>query len=51
MGFSNYFSNSPLDGSTVPTILRINGTLKTGDTILSVFFDDLTPFYRNFYSK
>lgn len=52
MGFMNYASTSPMDGSKVPTFLRLKGTI-TGTTnfySLTVFFDKLTPFFSNSYT-
>ena len=49
-GFINYQSSTPMDGSKVPTILRVKGTV-TGNSSafdsLSIFFDSLTPFFSN----
>jgi hypothetical protein len=55
MGFINYDSVSPMDGSKVPTLLRIKGinTAITGVTnfdSLTVFFDNLTPFFSNYHA-
>jgi hypothetical protein len=49
MGFIN-FQSSPLDGSQVPTFLRIKGTISNNASALNslvVFFDQLTPFFSN----
>jgi len=52
MGFMNYASTTPMDGSKVPTFLRIKGTIPgtTNFYSLSVFFDKLTPFFSNAYT-
>jgi hypothetical protein len=52
MGFMNYASTTPMDGSKVPTFLRVKGSI-TGTTnfhSLSIFFDKLTPFFSNAYT-
>jgi hypothetical protein len=51
-GFVNYQYTSPMDGSKVPTMLRIKGTIadSTNFDSLSIFFDKLTPFYSNYYT-
>jgi hypothetical protein len=53
MGFLNYQSSTPMDGSIVPTMLRIKGSISgnssTFDTLV-VFFDKLTPFFSNYES-
>lgn len=58
-GFINYQNNqisppfkSPMDGSQVPTMLRIKGTIADSSNFdsLSIFFDKLTPFYSNYYT-
>lgn len=52
MGFMNYQS-SILDGSTVPTMLRIKGTITGNATTfdsLIIFFDKLVPFFTNKHS-
>ena len=53
MGFANYQSTAAIDGSQVPTLLRIKGTI-TGNTSaldsLVIFFDSLTPFFSNKHS-
>ena len=51
-GFMNYQSTNPMDGSKVPTMLRIKGTIanNTNFDSLSIFFDSLTPFYSNYYT-
>lgn len=50
-GFMNYQYNSPLDGSRIPTMLRLNGTMSipSGAVLesLIVFFDSMTPFFSN----
>jgi hypothetical protein len=49
LGFLNYQSSTAMDGSQVPTLLRIKGTV-TGQPSLDslvVFFDSLTPFFSN----
>lgn len=52
MGFMNYESTTPMDGSEVPTVLRVKGKIAgtTNFTSLSIFFDKLTPFYANYYT-
>lgn len=48
-GFVNYESTTPMDGSQVPTLLRVKGTfagISTFDSLV-LFFDTLTPFYSN----
>lgn len=51
MGFVNYQSSTALKGDTVPTFLRVKGSI-SGSNIdsLAIFFDELTPFYANYYS-
>jgi len=51
-GFVNYEFTTPMDGSKVPTMLRIKGTVvdNTNFDSLSIFFDQLTPFYSNYYT-
>jgi hypothetical protein len=56
-GFMNYQNDAPnsklpMDGSLVPTMLRIKGTIadSTNFDSLSIFFDKLTPFYSNYYT-
>jgi len=51
-GFVNYEPTTPMDGSKVPTMLRIKGTISdnTNFDSLSIFFDKLTPFYTNYYT-
>lgn len=51
-GYINYQSVTPMDGSRVPTMLRIKGTIAstTNFDSLSIFFDKLTPFYTNYYT-
>jgi len=50
-GFMNYQQASPLDGSRIPTMLRLKGTLAipAGSVLdsLTVFFDSMTPFFSN----
>lgn len=50
-GFMNYQYGSPLDGSKIPTMLRLRGsmTIPAGTVLdsLIVFFDSLTPFFSN----
>ena len=53
MGFVNYQSSTAMDGSQVPTLLRIKGTIANNQTELDslvVFFDTLTPFFSNKHS-
>lgn len=50
VGFINYKSSTALDGSQVPTVLRVKGTIANNATTLDslvVFFDSLTPFFSN----
>ncbi len=50
MGYINYQSSTAMDGSQVPTLLRIKGTITGNQTALDsliVFFDTLTPFFSN----
>jgi len=50
-GFMNYQYGSPLDGSKIPTMLRLKGTMAIppGSVLdsLTVFFDSMTPFFSN----
>jgi hypothetical protein len=41
-----------MDGSKVPTLLRIKGSIADSVNFdsLSVFFDSLTPYYSNYYT-
>lgn len=53
MGFVNYQSSAAMDGSKVPTMLRIKGTVTNNQTAfdsLVIFFDSLTPFFSNKHS-
>ena len=50
MGFINYQSSTAMDGSQVPTMLRIKGSVTNNQTSLDsliVFFDTLTPYFSN----
>lgn len=50
MGFINYQATTAMDGSSVPTLLRVKGTIPDNTTQLDslvVFFDSLTPFFSN----
>jgi hypothetical protein len=50
VGFVNYQSSTAMDGSKVPTMLRVRGTVTNNATTLDslvVFFDSLTPFFSN----
>jgi hypothetical protein len=50
VGFINYQSSTALDGSQVPTLLRVKGTITNNATTLDslvIFFDSLTPFFSN----
>jgi hypothetical protein len=50
VGFVNYQSTTALDGSKVPTMLRVKGTITNNATTLDslvIFFDSLTPFFSN----
>lgn len=51
-GYVNYERTNPMDGSKVPTMLRIKGSIadNTNFDSLSIFFDKLTPFYSNYYT-
>lgn len=55
--FVNYLASStaPLDGSTVPTFLKITGSVPAGQATslskIAIFFDNLTPFFSNVYSQ
>lgn len=48
-GFMNYQSSTAMDGSKVPTLLRIKGTIANTTALdsLIIFFDSLTPFFSN----
>ena len=52
MGFINYQSSTAMDGSQVPTLLRIKGTVTGASSFdsLVIFFDSLTPFFTNKHS-
>lgn len=41
-----------MDGSKVPTLLRIKGSISDSVNFdsVSIFFDSLTPFYSNYYT-
>jgi hypothetical protein len=41
-----------MDGSKVPTMLRIKGTItdSTNFDSLSIFFDKMIPFFSNYYT-
>lgn len=51
-GYVNYEYATPMDGSKVPTMLRVKGSIadNTDFDSLSIFFDKLTPFYSNYYT-
>jgi hypothetical protein len=55
--FVNYLASStaPLDGSKVPTFLKITGSVPLGQatnlTKIAIFFDNLTPFFANAYTN
>jgi hypothetical protein len=55
--FVNYLASStaPLDGSTVPTFLKITGNVPAGQATslskIAIFFDNLTPFFANLYTN
>lgn len=59
MGFVNYYASSTaanqLDGSKVPTLIKIKGSIPAGSTTnlkkIAVFFDNLTPFFANLYTN
>lgn len=48
-GYVGYAHTSQMDGTQVPTMLRIKGTLSSASNFhsFSIFFDKLTPFYLN----
>lgn len=49
-GFINYQSSAAMDGSKVPTLLRLKGTITNNATTLDslvVFFDKVSPFFSN----
>ena len=47
----NYFVTTPLDGSKVPTFFRFKGDIADTDIdSLTIFFDNLKPFYENYYT-
>jgi hypothetical protein len=50
--YVNYENVTPMDGSKVPTMLRIKGSIADNSNFdsLSIFFDKLTPFYANYYT-
>lgn len=53
VGFINYQSSAILDGSQVPTMLRVKGTVTNNQTTLDsliIFFDTMTPFFSNKYA-
>jgi hypothetical protein len=53
MGFVNYQFPSAMDGSQVPTMLRIKGNIANNASALNslvIFFDQLTPFFSNMQS-
>ena len=54
-GFINYQSSTAMDGSQIPTMLRVKGTVGPVPAVpnfesLVIFFDKLTPFFSNYYS-
>lgn len=50
-GLMNYYVSTPLDGSTVPTFFRFKGSITdTNIDSLTIFFDNLKPFYENYYT-
>jgi hypothetical protein len=54
VGFINYQSSTALDGSQVPTLLRVKGTITNNATTLDslvIFFDSLTPFFSNKHAE
>ena len=46
-GFVGYSHTSQMDGSQVPTMLRLKGTIAgtTNFHTLNIFFDELEPFF------
>ena len=51
-GFVAYNHNTQMDGSKVPTMLRVKGSIAgaTNFHTLNIFFDELTPFFENYYN-
>lgn len=51
-GFVGYGHSSQMDGSKVPTMLRLKGSIAgaTNFHTLNIFFDELTPFFENYYN-
>ena len=50
VGFINYQSTAAMDGSKVPTLLRVKGTITNNVTALDslvIFFDQVSPFFSN----
>ena len=51
-GFVGYAHSAQMDGCKVPTLLRLKGSI-TGTTnfhTLNIFFDELDPFFENYYA-
>ena len=51
-GFVGYAHTVQTDGSKVPTMLRLKGSIAgtTNFNTLNIFFDELTPFFENEYA-
>lgn len=51
-GFVAYNSVNQMDGSSVPTLLRVKGVLPaiTNFYSVNIFFDQLSPFFSNLYN-
>lgn len=51
-GYVAYNSVNQMDGSFVPTMLRVKGVLPpiTNFYSVNIFFDQLTPFFSNYYN-
>lgn len=51
-GYVAYSLNNPMDGSLVPTLLRVKGYLPsvTNFYSLNIFFDQLAPYFSNYYN-
>jgi|688.fasta_scaffold197013_2 hypothetical protein len=52
-GFVAYSHTSQLDGSTVPTMMRVKGTIAstTNFYALCIFFDQLAPYFSNYHNS
>lgn len=51
-GFVAYGHSSQMDGSEVPTLLRLKGSVGSATNFdsLAIFFDKLTPFFSNYHN-